>query len=106
MSKIPVNLTHGYVNQNPKCRGKWPQKGSWPLESVESTSNNSNLKLNLALFFGFDMKRFIEIISKVALLFRVAWPKNTDSPTFVASSTNKRKKNVVSLVSKNLNIIF
>ena len=36
-----------------KCRGKWPQKGSWPLESVESTSNNSNLKLNLALFFWF-----------------------------------------------------
>ena len=52
------------------------------------------------------MKRFIEIISKVALLSRVVWPKNTSSPTSVTSSTNRRKKNIVSLVSKNLNILF
>ena len=52
------------------------------------------------------MKRFIEIISKVALLSRVVWPKNTSSPTSVTSSTNRRKKNIVSLVFKNLNILF
>ena len=92
MSKIPVNLTHGYLNQNPKCRGKWPQKGSWPLESVQITSNNSNLKLNLALFLVLIWRDLLRLFQKLLSCSEWFGQKTRAHPLLLHPPPTKEKR--------------